>query len=1081
MSKPDTIQAYKRLAKQVHSDQIPEEIYREVSRLPSFDQHLLEEIAREAERLSLVSPHRAWALVTVADKAANIQDSAPLVKAQAAWYLGWAANEYVKPTFAEEAIGRARKTFNELNERGWVAACDWQINALPWMRIDFNQARKTLAKALSVLEAVGDFGKASQCRLSLAYAQMLTGDMNGALKNVRLSEEYFFSQDDAIGQARCWLHEASISRRQRKFDDTLEKLSQAKEVFAVNKANIDLAKVDYQVAFCHYLRSDDFQKAILHFNDALSVFEKCDLDLWEAVCWNGLAQVYTDIGNIKEAGRLLHRTKDIFSKYNLVGLRAENLFDLGRFEQMRGRLETSILYFKQAEELIKKAGAESLTVFMKSEIGKVYGDMGRYQDSLYYLERARKLLILTDNEGRLAECDMRIAQIWLKLQNFDLAAKHLNNAEDLCRQNHRDALLAKIDNIRAELLISQNKIDEAIGCLREALEIAERYGTDHERALSQRLLGEALISNGQFNQAIDYLEMADAAFAQIEMNADRAFCLLALAEIYHRLGNYDLAENYWARALKDIDFIVPDIEWRVYGGLGKQSEQIGDLDSALEHYTKSVSALGTIRRNIWQPSLVHGYLSEPTKVLDCAIDLAGNLEKTTTVLEFIEGGKSRTLLSQVNQIKFMEKAEGFEDLSDLRGEIISLQEHLRLKIAAGGQLSVAINQRNLKKKWISMVSAYNQRVEEIERQFYSREVEHNGNELFDLEVFRQQADSLVGNNWLAVDYYLTKDKLTGVWLTSDSCGLWQSVLSNRSRLALKACEKMGQNVEALVDSDLCALGAFLFPPSILNRLTPATILLLAPHNFLHRVPWPSIQVGEDKRYLMEMCNPVNVVSFETLNLLWANATGKKNRLFQNGILLALSQFGGRYSELPFVDREIQALKEFIGAGGIELSGEAATWENLKSVTETHKKGQDASLSRFDFLHIASHIFSDKRTGRLSGIALDDGDVWLDQLRDLAPLPHLVTLSGCNGLQNRIYSGDEHIGLSAYCLLAGAQQVIGSLWPILDSIAVDFMKGFYSVLLSGGTPSDALTQVQRGFLENGVNWRKWGGVCCLGVP
>ena len=49
-------------------------------------------------------------------------------------------------------------------------------------------------------------------------------------------------------------------------------------------------------------------------------------------------------------------------------------------------------------------------------------------------------------------------------------------------------------------------------------------------------------------------------------------------------------------------------------------------------------------------------------------------------------------------------------------------------------------------------------------------------------------------------------------------------------------------------------------------------------------------------------------------------------------------------------------------------------------------GAKRGLSRFDWMHIASHFFSHTQTGRLSGLALWDGDVWLDQLRDLSPLP-----------------------------------------------------------------------------------------------
>ncbi|NIV13045.1 MAG: hypothetical protein GWN62_17705, partial [Aliifodinibius sp.] len=58
------------------------------------------------------------------------------------------------------------------------------------------------------------------------------------------------------------------------------------------------------------------------------------------------------------------------------------------------------------------------------------------------------------------------------------------------------------------------------------------------------------------------------------------------------------------------------------------------------------------------------------------------------------------------------------------------------------------------------------------------------------------------------------------------------------------------------------------------------------------------------------------------------------------------------------------------------------------------------LDSFKFLHVASHAFADTLSGRLSGLAFYDRDVWLDELRGCAPFPGLVTLSACSGSKSR---------------------------------------------------------------------------------
>jgi CHAT domain-containing protein len=376
---------------------------------------------------------------------------------------------------------------------------------------------------------------------------------------------------------------------------------------------------------------------------------------------------------------------------------------------------------------------------------------------------------------------------------------------------------------------------------------------------------------------------------------------------------------------------------------------------------------------------------------------------------------------------------------------------------------------------------YNRELEKLERRHLTSSIETNGNETFNMESFQQFSTSFWGDDWVAIDYFVTENMLTGIWLTKDSSHLWQTNLSNRAQMALEACEKMQRKDDALNEKDLSTLGSLLIPRPLIDRINPEMKLLLSPHSALHRVPWPILRVGGPQRFLVEMCTPVNVISLQVVRHMSQRAGIENHDKFRNGMIVALSQFGERYRALPSIDDEVKVLEKFLGLEGKALIGDAAAWGNLITICEAKQGEKKTGLSNFDFLHIASHIFSDPRTGRLSGIALADGDVWLDQLSDLAPLSRLVVLSGCNGIQSRIFTGDEQLGVAIRCLLAGAQQVIGSLWPVLDSTTAGFMDDFYVHLLANGSSSNALAHMQRSAIQNDVSWRKWGGYCCVGLP
>ena len=143
--------------------------------------------------------------------------------------------------------------------------------------------------------------------------------------------------------------------------------------------------------------------------------------------------------------------------------------------------------------------------------------------------------------------------------------------------------------------------------------------------------------------------------------------------------------------------------------------------------------------------------------------------------------------------------------------------------------------------------------------------------------------------------------------------------------------------------------------------------------------------------------------------------------------------------------------------------------------------QATGLQHYAFWHVASHAFFDSITGRLSGIALADQDMWLDQMRDLAPLPELITLSACSGLQNLMFEGDEAIGLTTTCLAAGARQVIGNLWPIRDEAAARLMADVYRHFLTGESAARALALAQRAAAQRHEDPLNWGSGLCIGAP
>jgi CHAT domain-containing protein len=331
----------------------------------------------------------------------------------------------------------------------------------------------------------------------------------------------------------------------------------------------------------------------------------------------------------------------------------------------------------------------------------------------------------------------------------------------------------------------------------------------------------------------------------------------------------------------------------------------------------------------------------------------------------------------------------------------------------------------------------------------------------------------LGDRWLALDYYLTTSHLYCLSVTANECTIETRPLTASFHFALEQCTKTAKNGRWPTTVDLAQLGHWLLPATLGARITPATSILIAPHRQLHQVPWAALIEPTSQQPLMECGIPGSVLSLHSLQQLWLRPCPSEPRR-PIGLAIGVSDFGLHRAALPQVTVEIEQLLALWEPGSRQLLDEKATWANWQALRN------EPEWPSFRFLHIASHASHDASTGRLSGIALHDQDLWLDQLEQLAPLPELITLSACSGTQALIYEGDELIGLPTTCLAAGAQHVVGSLWPVLDEDAAELMQDFYRHVVAGEDPATALALAQRAAHRKKAGMAHWGSFGCEGA-
>lgn len=1046
-----------------------------VADFPPLTRTFLDDLVQEAEREVLARPRLGWAIMAVADAAAAQQPDR-FLQAKAAWLAAWAANEWVHPQRVAAALNRAETLFTESGDKGWLAACQWQRNALPWTQQNFIQVRLELEAALNGLALQPDTKPfVPHCELTLAYTLLLIGLHAAALELVQTCEARFVAQGDRLNQARCWFVKSACLRRMDRFDQAIGYTQQALDCFETLEAQVDVARTKCQLGITLWQEKAQYATAEQTLQEALHLFEILDIPLWVVQVKNALVQLFNVTGQFTQIGSYSDEVRAFHKEQGYKSLLADATYDVIRYEIAQGNYETALRLAKEAQHLYEQTGASVLQAAMINAQGAILLKSGRYEPALALLEEGYRRLQTLNVPGRLANCEINLAKTWLDLGQPERAHPYLNQARQHIEEAHQASLYGYVTVSQAEALIREQNIEAAIELLENGLITIKGYGNQLEIAAVQRRLGEVLCVQNRLDEAETQLRLAEQAFQQMGILFEQAACYLVWGRYYEKRGDSAAAQSAWHKALVISNGIMPDIEWQAQAGLAQLAEQQGNTNQAITHYQAALSQLAHIRGGLTQSTISSSFFNQSESIVDKAIHLAVDTENHTLALHFIETSKAVALAQQLHiETRTLAELPHVYDkqLASLSAEIRGLQEMLQTPF--GRKPLPFTETRRLYKQLAGKVKAYDELLRELENMAHVERLGPLPTRGFDQIRFQQLAVNALGNDWLALDFYLTDTDVYGVALTATWCRSWQTRISPRARLALDMVKKPRADHVGFSEDDYKWLADLLLPDWVCALLHPDLTLLIAPHGDLHRLPWPALWLEAAHVPLINRCVPVIVPSLNSLIVLWQRTRPQPSRS-DKGLLVAVAEFGDRHIPLPAVIEEAEVVIQQMNGGVVDYCNAAATWPNLQQAAD------DQGLQVYAWLHIASHAFYDGITGRLSGLALYDRDIWVDELKHLAPLPPLVILSVCSGNRGRIFSGDEQVGLTSTCLIAGAQTVISSLWPVLDKTGPQLFLDFYRHVAEGKGIALALASAQRKAWKQGVHVNHWSSFCCTGQP
>ncbi len=284
------------------------------------------------------------------------------------------------------------------------------------------------------------------------------------------------------------------------------------------------------------------------------------------------------------------------------------------------------------------------------------------------------------------------------------------------------------------------------------------------------------------------------------------------------------------------------------------------------------------------------------------------------------------------------------------------------------------------------------------------------------------------------------------------------------------------------------LGAALLGPAAAALGPAVTRLVLVPDDVLHRVPFAALRLHG--RYLVERYALAQAPSATVAADLWRrppHAGPRRVLAFGDPAFprddpslppatrahfAAFAERGG-LPALPASAAEARAAGRLFPGSEVRLGG-AASEAALRRL----------GLGGFSIIHLATHALVDEAALGRSAIALaagggEDGFVTAGDLARLRLDADLVVLSGCGTALGVIVGGEGIRGLTAPLLEAGARAVVGTLWPIGDASAADFVASFSRALGRGEATAEALRSAQLERIRAGDGPRTWAGFEIVG--
>ena len=817
----------------------------------------------------------------------------------------------------------------------------------------------------------------------------------------------------------------------------------------------------------------DLTEARRAFASALAMNRQYDRMSNVATNLTNLANIATIMADYGEAVRLYSEALTIYRARSAPVDAAFVLRNTGLLEMRRGDYPRARSLIAEALSTYEITGPLADVVATRRDLALATAAMGDIQGALGELRRAERSAGGQAPPSLIAALALTRADLSVQLNTLAEADRDYARAARLYRQANDEAGQLAAREGRALLLLLRQDPDAALGELQAVARAHTNAGDQHAAAATTLLVGYAQQQRGDAAGARQAIAGAITSLHALGDAVGEALALATLGDIQAENGQQATAESVYRDGLARLgNRVAPDVAWRLHAGLGEALENRGRISDAVREFRLGIAEVertaAAIRLEEWRSAFLEDKWSVYAR-LALAEHASGNDAEAFATSERLRGRQMLSLLARGRVPAAAADDSARMQEQDLRRRIDQLT-----RVALEGAGPSSLRGANLSAAPLDTVRAT---LDSAQRAYSAL--------LLEMKETSPEYARLVSaetSGWTEVATHLLPDEALVEYFVTDSTTI--AFVVRRSGLSTVDLHVSRHALATLVDFARANLARPDDPASralwraplrrlyheliapIETHLDGTRTLIIVPQGELNYLPFASLVIpsgsgvaGAREAFLVERY----VLAYTPSASVWLKRVPRRDNVVK-GRVLALAPRAG---VLPGSREEVEAIGRIFAADATVLTGAAASEQAFR-----------LSAPGAAIIHLATYGVLNKRNPLFSFVELaanngDDGRLDVREAMSLSLDARLLVLSACqtaisSGALGDVPAGEDWIGLVQAFLIAGASNVMGTLWPVEDRATARLMERFYVALKSGRSEPEALAEAQRSALRDGTS-------------